>query len=78
MEELVIATTSDAEFSGIWRGEAELGFHDVSDPDLVTLAPVETGAGYLFSYAETLAPGRRVRVTTGSARPPAVAHLGSA
>jgi enduracididine biosynthesis enzyme MppR len=62
MEELVLAATTDTEFAGIWQGQAELAFHDVRDPDLARLAPVETIAGYVFSYAETLTPGRRVRV----------------
>jgi len=61
LEELVMAATSGTEFAAIWRGPAELAFADVADPDLATLAPVEVGPGYLFSYAETLAPGRRVR-----------------
>jgi enduracididine biosynthesis enzyme MppR len=74
LEELVMAATSDARFAAIWRGTARLAFHDVCDPDLAALAPVEVGAGYLFSYAETLAPGRRVgpgseRAAPGSPRP---------
>jgi len=60
LEELVMAATSDARFAEIWRGTTSLAFHDVTDPDLATLEPVEVGPGYLFSYAETLAPGRRV------------------
>lgn len=59
-EELVIAKTSNVEFSDIWQGDAALSFHDVRDADLARLAPVEVGRGYMFSYAETLAPGRRV------------------
>jgi enduracididine biosynthesis enzyme MppR len=60
MEELVMAKTSNVEFSDIWRGEATLLFSDSADADLAALAPVEIGQGYLFSYAETLEPGRRV------------------
>ncbi len=60
MEELVLATTRDVEFSAIWRGEATLEFHGSADADLAALAPVEIGDGYVFSYAETLEPGRRV------------------
>jgi hypothetical protein len=58
--ELVSAATTGDEYSQVWTGDAELRFVDVTDPDLATLAPVEVGAGYVFSYGETLAPGRRV------------------
>jgi enduracididine biosynthesis enzyme MppR len=61
LAELARATTTGVEFAGIWRGTAELDFQDAADPDLAALAPVEVGAGYVFWYAETLAPGRRVR-----------------
>jgi hypothetical protein len=64
MEELVLAATTDTEFAGIWAGQAELAFHDVRDADLARLAPVETIAGYVFSYAETLTPGQRVRAAS--------------
>lgn len=60
--ELVRGAISGIEFSEIWQGQAALAFHDIADTDLATLAPVDVGAGYLFSYAETLAPGRRVGV----------------
>jgi enduracididine biosynthesis enzyme MppR len=60
MSELVVAKTSNMDFSDIWSGEASLHFHETSDPDLASLAPVEMGRGYLFSYAETLEPGSRV------------------
>lgn len=63
LEELVVAATTDIEFADSWYGEAELRFDPAGDPDLAALAPTETGRGYLFSYAETLAPGRRVRST---------------
>jgi hypothetical protein len=65
MEELVESATSGVEFAEIWRGVARLEFHDVTDRDLATLAPVEVGSGYVFTYAETLAPGRRVGPRTG-------------
>jgi enduracididine biosynthesis enzyme MppR len=68
MEELVFAACTDTEFADIWHGRAELAFHDVRDPDLALLAPVETTAGYVFSYAETLAPGRRVRAAGEAVR----------
>jgi acetoacetate decarboxylase len=67
LEELVRAAVSDVEFAGIWRGNAEVSFQDISDPDLATLAPVEVGAGYVFQYAETLGPGHRVRSGAGAA-----------
>ncbi|MFF3671285.1 enduracididine biosynthesis enzyme MppR [Microtetraspora malaysiensis] len=55
---LVVSEVSDIEFSDVWAGRADLRFVDVHDPDLATLAPVEVGAGYVFSYAETLHHGR--------------------
>jgi enduracididine biosynthesis enzyme MppR len=58
--ELVRSTVREVEFSEVWQGEAELAFRDVADPEVATLAPVATGPGYLFSYAETLNPGWRV------------------
>ncbi len=66
IEELVRSDTSDVAFAGVWRGSAELSFHDIADPDLASLAPVEVGPGYVFSYAETLAPGRRVAAGVAS------------
>jgi enduracididine biosynthesis enzyme MppR len=66
--DLVMSATSDMEFADMWQGEATLRFADTSDPDLATLAPVEVERGYLFSYAETLAPGMRV---DGGITPPA-------
>jgi enduracididine biosynthesis enzyme MppR len=51
---------AEQEFADIWQGEATLQFNKTCDPDLATLAPVEIGQGYMFSYAETLAPGRRI------------------
>lgn len=60
LEELVTAQTSGVEFADAWEGEATLHFHDGLDADLATLAPVRVERGYLFSYAETLAPGRRI------------------
>jgi acetoacetate decarboxylase len=60
LTELVMAATSNVQFAAIWRGQAQLGFHDIDDPDLAALTPIEIGAAYVFSYAETLAPGRRV------------------
>jgi enduracididine biosynthesis enzyme MppR len=60
LQELVTAAITDAEFADIWHGRAELRFDASGPPELAALAPVETGSGYIFSYAETLAPGRRV------------------
>jgi len=58
--ELVQASTSGVEFADIWCGDATLEVHDTGDPDLAALALGGDGRGYVFSYAETLAPGRRV------------------
>jgi enduracididine biosynthesis enzyme MppR len=69
LEELVMATTSDTQYAALWRGTVRLAFHDLADPDLATLTPVEVGPGYLFSYAETLAPGRQVGPAPGHAAP---------
>jgi enduracididine biosynthesis enzyme MppR len=59
--ELVRSEISGAEFSPVWTGAAELDWHDIGDPDLARLAPIEVGPGFVFSYAETLAPGSRAR-----------------
>lgn len=63
LEELVLAHTTDPGFAGIWRGDAELLFHDVQDEHLAALTPIDVEAGYVFSYAETLWPGRRIGPT---------------
>ncbi len=60
INKLVMAKTSNVEFSDIWCGEADLYFDGASDGDLAALAPVEIGQGYLFSYSETLEPGQRI------------------
>jgi enduracididine biosynthesis enzyme MppR len=65
VDELVTGTITDAEHSGIWRGAATLHFHDAADPDLASLAPLETEIGYLFSYGETLSPGRVLQSAGG-------------
>lgn len=61
LEELVMSATSGIEYAGICAGDAELRFHDIADPGVASLAPVRVDRGYVFSYAETLAPGRRLR-----------------
>ncbi|MEU9885459.1 enduracididine biosynthesis enzyme MppR [Sphaerisporangium sp. NPDC051011] len=55
---LVASEVTDVEFSGIWKGAAELKFVDVVGADFNELSPIETGEGYVFSYAETLCNGR--------------------
>ncbi len=60
LQELVVATTTGIEFADSWQGEVVLRFDAAGQSDLAALAPVKVGRGYLFSYAETLAPGRRV------------------
>ncbi|MDB1088328.1 enduracididine biosynthesis enzyme MppR [Streptomyces sp. ACA25] len=56
-DRLVASRVGDVEFSEIWKGTAELDLFDVLGPDFASLAPVETGDGYVFSYAETLHGG---------------------
>ncbi|MEV7926012.1 enduracididine biosynthesis enzyme MppR [Kitasatospora sp. NPDC088779] len=58
---LVASEVSDVEFSQVWSGAAEFGFFDVLGADFARLAPVEVGAGHVFSYAETLHGGRVLR-----------------
>lgn len=58
--QLVRSSVSDAAFSPVWRGDAELAFRDVEGLELAALAPVEVLGGYVFSYAETLEPGTAV------------------
>ncbi len=60
LSELVRSATFGVEFADVWTGPAELELAGDLDSDLARLGPVEVGAGYLFSCAETLAPGRRV------------------
>jgi enduracididine biosynthesis enzyme MppR len=55
---LVSSEVSDVEFSEVYRGEARLNWLAELNDDLATLAPIEAGAGYVFSYAETLLGGR--------------------
>ncbi len=59
---LVASQVSDVEFSDVWEGRADLRFRDVADPDLASLAPVEVGPAYVFSYAETLHGGRSLDI----------------
>ncbi|MFF8234953.1 hypothetical protein ACF05H_40125 [Streptomyces caelestis] len=44
----------------MWSGTADLRFFDVLGADFAGLAPLEIGAGHVFSYAETLRGGRRL------------------
>ncbi|MCX5206941.1 enduracididine biosynthesis enzyme MppR [Streptomyces sp. NBC_00237] len=55
---LTASEVGDVEFGEIWTGEARLDFFDALDADFASLAPVEIGAGHVFSYAETLKGGR--------------------
>lgn len=63
---LVASEVSDVEFGPVWTGPADLAFLDTLGPDLAELAPQEVGAGYRFSYAETLHGGR---LLDGSGKP---------
>ncbi|MEV7771725.1 enduracididine biosynthesis enzyme MppR [Kitasatospora sp. NPDC086791] len=56
--DLVASQVSGVEFSEVWSGTAEMGFLDVLGADFAGLAPIEIGAGHVFSYAETLHGGR--------------------
>jgi enduracididine biosynthesis enzyme MppR len=56
--QLVRSEVTGIEFSEVWRGGADLKFGADLDTDLQSLVPVEVGAGYEFSYAETLTGGR--------------------
>jgi enduracididine biosynthesis enzyme MppR len=55
---LAASEVRDVEFADIWTGTALMEFPDPADDDLASLAPVEVGAGHVFSYAETLTGGR--------------------
>lgn len=55
--DLVRSGVTGTEFSGVWAGTADLDFPDVSGLEIEALAPVDVFEGYVFSYAETLAPG---------------------
>lgn len=59
--QLVSSEVSGVEFSAVWTGEADLDMAAGPDADFVSLAPIEVGAGYVFSYAETLNGGRLLR-----------------
>ena len=57
---LVTSEVTGVEFSEVMAGEADLLWLSGIDPDLDTLAPLDIGAGYVFSYAETLRGGSRL------------------
>lgn len=59
--QLVTSEVTGVEFSEVLTGTADLRLFDTLDADFAGLAPVEVGAGYVFSYAETLCGGRLVR-----------------
>ncbi|MFC4120492.1 enduracididine biosynthesis enzyme MppR [Nonomuraea zeae] len=58
VSQLVASEVKDVEFGEIWEGEASLHFADDLPDDLATLAPLQVGSGFVFSYAETLCHGR--------------------
>ncbi len=58
VDQLVTSRVTGVEFGEIWSGEAELRISGELDGDLALLAPVEVGAGHVFTYAETLHGGR--------------------
>ncbi|MDC7337721.1 acetoacetate decarboxylase family protein [Streptomyces lydicus] len=55
---LVASEVSDVEFSPIWTGSGDLTFFAGLGDDFQALAPLETVAGHVFSYGETLHGGR--------------------
>jgi hypothetical protein len=57
LHQLVSSEVRDVEFGPVWRGAGDFRFFPGADPDLASLAPVEMGAGYAFTYAETLVGG---------------------
>jgi enduracididine biosynthesis enzyme MppR len=57
---LVTSTVTGVEFSPVSAGAGELRLFDVLDDDFASLAPVEVGTGYSFTYAETLCGGREL------------------
>jgi enduracididine biosynthesis enzyme MppR len=59
--QLVTSEVTGVEFSEVMTGAAELRLFETLDADFAALAPVETGPGYVFSYAETLCGGRVLR-----------------
>jgi enduracididine biosynthesis enzyme MppR len=58
VSQLVTSRVTDVEFSDVWTGDADLRLFDHLTADFQRLAPVEIGAGYVFSYAETLHNGQ--------------------
>lgn len=59
--DLVASEVTGVAFSQAWRGIGQLSFSGTAGPELAdfaSLAPVEIGSGYVFSYAETLHGGR--------------------
>jgi enduracididine biosynthesis enzyme MppR len=55
---LVTSEVTDVEFSEVYQGDARLRWFAELGDDLETLAPVQVGMGYVFSYAETLVGGQ--------------------
>lgn len=64
--QLVSSEVTGVEFTEVWAGQAELELAPDLEPDLRSLAPVEVGAGYVFSYAETLNGGRLLSESAAS------------
>ncbi|MFT7866312.1 MULTISPECIES: enduracididine biosynthesis enzyme MppR [Amycolatopsis] len=60
VRQLVTSRVTDVEFGEIRTGPAELSLFDTVDADFPGLVPKETGAGYVFSYAETLCGGQEL------------------
>ena len=58
--EHVWAGGRDREVSPIWEGEATLRFFESPTDELSSLAPVEVGSGFWFSFGYTVDGGRRV------------------
>ncbi|MBV9312367.1 MAG: enduracididine biosynthesis enzyme MppR [Pseudonocardia sp.] len=60
---LAVAQVTDISYSQVWSGDAELRLFDALDDDFGSLAPIEVGEGYVFSYAETLIGGQALRTS---------------
>ncbi|MEV0289180.1 acetoacetate decarboxylase family protein [Kribbella sp. NPDC050820] len=62
--EPVRSSVDGVQTGAAWSGSADLTFGGELG-EFAALAPVSVGDGYVFSYAETLRPGRPVEVSSG-------------
>jgi acetoacetate decarboxylase len=59
LHEHVWAGGDDREISPIWEGDATLSLFESPADELASLAPVEVGRGFWFSFGYTVSSGRR-------------------